>query len=87
MLRARRIWREKDHGQLGRVSVRESQKVKQLWLRIDSSIVIRCKDNLYVQFAKEEGVPLLKDLVAFHLDKREVCRQEIGKIMVSIREV
>ena len=56
-------------------------------LRIDDKIILRLKEDLYVQLTREEALPVVKSLLGLYEDKLNSCKGQISKIMSSMREM
>lgn len=65
----------------------QGQKVWLIQFRIDDKIILRLKEDLYVQFSQEEAIPVVKSLVGLYQEKIALCKGEISKIMSSMREM
>ena len=65
----------------------QSQEVILYLARINEKIIIRCSDELFVEFSRQEAIPIVKSLIEFNEDRLKICKGEIAKIMASIRDM
>ena len=51
--------------------------------RENKKIVIRMKEDLWVEFTREEAIPVVKALIKLNQRKVEFCGEQLGKVMGS----
>lgn len=55
--------------------------------RTDANIIVRMREDLYVEMSNKEAQKVIQDLVALYREKVKAAGAEIRKIMTSMREV
>jgi prefoldin subunit 5 len=56
-------------------------------MRLDGNIIIRMKEELFVEFRVAEAKPVLNQLVGLYKEKIASAEMEIRKITASMKEV